>query len=39
MILVSLVGTILATGLGDIIPLFPIYFSQKGTSNFAAEGT
>jgi len=34
LILVSLAGTIAIMGLGIIIPLFPIYVSQKGASNF-----
>ena len=34
LILVSLAGTIVIMGLGFIIPLFPIYVSQKGASNF-----
>jgi MFS family permease len=34
LILVALAGTIVIMGLGFIIPLFPIYISQKGASNF-----
>jgi MFS family permease len=34
LILVALAGTIVVMGLGFIIPLFPIYISQKGASNF-----
>ncbi|HSR12936.1 MAG TPA: MFS transporter [Thermodesulfobacteriota bacterium] len=34
LILVALAGTIVVMGLGFIIPLFPIYVSQKGASNF-----
>src|SRR3989304_2348038 len=34
LILVALAGTIAVMGLGFIIPLFPIYVSQKGASNF-----
>ncbi len=34
MILVALAGTIVVMGLGFIIPLFPIYVSQKGATNF-----
>ena len=34
MILVALAGTIAVMGLGFIIPLFPVYVSQKGATNF-----
>jgi len=34
LILVALAGTIVIMGLGFILPLFPIYISQKGASNF-----
>lgn len=34
LILVALAGTIVVMGLGFIIPLFPIYVSEKGASNF-----
>ena len=34
LILVALAGTIVVMGLGFIIPLFPLYVSQKGASNF-----
>ena len=34
LILASLAGTIVVMGLGFIIPLFPIYVSQKGATNF-----
>jgi len=34
LVLVTLAGTIVVMGLGFIIPLFPIYVSQKGASNF-----
>jgi len=34
LVLVTLAGTIVVMGLGFIIPLFPIYISQKGASNF-----
>ncbi len=33
-ILVALAGTVVVMGLGFIIPLFPIYVSQKGATNF-----
>jgi len=34
LILVAMAGTIAVMGLGFIIPLFPIYVSEKGASNF-----
>jgi len=34
LILVALAGTIAVMGLGFIIPLFPVYVSQKGATNF-----
>ena len=34
LILVALAGTVVVMGLGFIIPLFPIYVSQKGATNF-----
>src|SRR4030042_88525 len=34
LILVAMAGTITVLGLSFIIPLFPIYVSQKGASNF-----
>ncbi len=34
LILASLAGTIVVMGLGFIIPLFPLYVSQKGATNF-----
>lgn len=34
LILASLAGTIAVMGLGFIVPLFPIYVSEKGASNF-----
>ncbi len=34
LLLVAMAGTIAVLGLGFIIPLFPIYVSQKGATNF-----
>lgn len=34
LILVALAGTIVVMGLGFIIPLFPIYVTEKGATNF-----